>query len=168
MTDHSKPFWKVAKLLKKRPTPVPPLKVNGALLVSPQEKVNAIAGKLVEAHHHGAGMVSPHEAAVQQSMRELDDLTNAVPFPGRITENELRAAVKSGRNMKAPGEDGIFNLVLKKLTGKAYRVLAAVFTRCLQLSYFPTRWKMGKVIPILKPGKDPTQPSSYRPPVSGQ
>ncbi|KAL9700569.1 hypothetical protein quinque_004010 [Culex quinquefasciatus] len=55
-TDHSKPFWKVAKLLKKRPSPVPPLKVYGDLLVSPQEKVNAIAGKLVEAHHLGAGM----------------------------------------------------------------------------------------------------------------
>ncbi|KAL9702246.1 hypothetical protein quinque_005764 [Culex quinquefasciatus] len=93
MTDHSKPFWKVAKLLKKRPSPVPPLKVNGDLLVSPQEKVNAIAGKLVEAHHLGAGMVSPHEAAVQQSMRELDDQTNAAPFPGRVTEDEVRAAV---------------------------------------------------------------------------
>ncbi|GBM46000.1 RNA-directed DNA polymerase from mobile element jockey [Araneus ventricosus] len=29
--------------------------------------------------------------------------------------------------------------------------------------YFPTRWKTATVIPILKPGKDPTVPDSYRP-----
>lgn len=80
-----------------------------------------------------------------------------------MTEGEVQAALKSSKNMKAPGNDGIFNLVLKKLSGKAYRFLATIFTRCFQLHHFPTRWKLGKVIPILKPGKDPTAPSSYRP-----
>ena len=107
-------------------------------------------------------MDSPHEAAVQQTIRQLDQTVDA-PFAGRITEDEVRAAVKRGKNMKAPGNDGIFNLVLKKLSNKAYRHLAAIFTRCFELDYFPTRWKQGKIIPIPKPGKDPTNPSSYRP-----
>ncbi|GBN54258.1 RNA-directed DNA polymerase from mobile element jockey, partial [Araneus ventricosus] len=33
----------------------------------------------------------------------------------------------------------------------------------LLIGNFPTRWKTAVVIPILKPGKDPTLPASYRP-----
>lgn len=164
LNDNSRPFWKVAKILKKRPTAVPPLKDDtGGILVSPLEKANAIASKLVEAHNLGAGMVSPHEDAVQRTINQLDEQVDDAPFVGQVTEDEVRAAVKRGKNMKAPGNDAIFNLVLKKLSGKAFRFLAAIFTRCFQLNYFPTRWKTGKVIPIPKPGKDPTVPSSYRP-----
>ncbi|GBN48317.1 RNA-directed DNA polymerase from mobile element jockey [Araneus ventricosus] len=32
----------------------------------------------------------------------------------------------------------------------------------MTIGHFPTKWKTATVIPILKPGKDPTQPSSYR------
>ena len=65
--------------------------------------------------------------------------------------------------MKAPGFDGVFNLVLKNLGPTALSVVEKVFNRCLELAYFPTKWKLAKVIPILKPGKDPTCPKSYRP-----
>jgi hypothetical protein len=34
---------------------------------------------------------------------------------------------------------------------------------CFKYSYFPTAWKQANVIPILKPGKDPSDPKSYRP-----
>ncbi|GFR22688.1 RNA-directed DNA polymerase from mobile element jockey [Trichonephila clavata] len=31
-----------------------------------------------------------------------------------------------------------------------------------KLRYFPKSWKTAVIIPILKPGKDPTDPESYR------
>lgn len=65
--------------------------------------------------------------------------------------------------MKAPGFDGIFNLILKHLNIKVYELLSTIFNRCLELHYFPSSWKVAKIIPIRKPGKDPTLPSSYRP-----
>lgn len=164
MRDHMRPFWKVAKVLKKRPQAVPPLKDNtGSILVTPAEKANAIACKLVEAHNLGANMVSPHEETVRETINQLDQRIDEAPFPSQVTENEVRTAVKRGKNMKAPGDDRIYNLVLKNISAKAYRFLADIFTRCFQLGYFPTRWKIGKIVPILKPGKDPTSPASYRP-----
>ncbi|GBN05578.1 RNA-directed DNA polymerase from mobile element jockey [Araneus ventricosus] len=33
----------------------------------------------------------------------------------------------------------------------------------MTIGHFPTRWKTATVVPILKPGKDPTDTSSYRP-----
>lgn len=161
--DYSKPFWKIAKILKQKPKAIPPLKTEiGEILVSCAEKASAIARKLVEAHNLGSRITSPHEAAVQQTAAELNE-RNESPFTGQISDDDVEIAVKLGKNMKAPGNDGIFNLVLKKLSRKSYRFLAAIFTKCFQLEYFPTRWKIGKVIPILKPGKDPTLPTSYRP-----
>lgn len=103
-------------------------------------------------------MVSPNEATVRRTINQLDEVGGA-PFTGQVNEVEVRSTVKRGKNKKAPGNDGIFNLALKKLSGKALRFLAAVSTRCFQLNHFPARWKTEKVIPILTPGKDPTAPT---------
>ena len=100
---------------------------------------------------------------VRQTITQLEHQIHEIPPASRVSEREVREAIKRGKNMKAPGNDVIFNLILKKLSSKAYGFLAAIFTRCFQLFYFPSRWKTGKVIPILKPGKDPTLPTSYRP-----
>lgn len=163
MEHLSRPFWKTAKILKQKPKALPPLKDDSEeLLVSPIEKANAIASKLIEAHSLGNTMVSPHETAVRQTSMELSERNDDMTFD-EITEDDVCNAVKKAKNMKAPGNDAIFNLVLKKLSSKSYRYLAAIFNSCFRLNHFPTRWKTGKVIPILKPGKDPTLPKSYRP-----
>jgi hypothetical protein len=41
--------------------------------------------------------------------------------------------------------------------------LVKLFNRCFHLAYFPAKWKNAKVIPILKPEKNPADASSYRP-----
>jgi hypothetical protein len=41
--------------------------------------------------------------------------------------------------------------------------LTCLFNSCLKLSYFPTKWKHAKVIPIPKPNKDHSDPSNFRP-----
>lgn len=43
MSPFAKPFWKVVEILMTKTHPVPPLKLNDNLLVSPGEKTNAIA-----------------------------------------------------------------------------------------------------------------------------
>ena len=58
--------------------------------------------------------------------------------------------------MKAPGFDSIFNILLKRLHTLAIELLANVFKKFMELGHFPDCWKCAKVIPILKPGKDPT------------
>lgn len=108
-------------------------------------------------------MVSPMEASVSESVSQLAAAPSELPEEHKITLDELVNAIKSTKNMKAPGFDGLFNIVLKKLGPKAYTLLVNVFNRCLELGYFPSAWKRSKVVPILKPGKDPTSPSSYRP-----
>ncbi|GFW35940.1 RNA-directed DNA polymerase from mobile element jockey [Trichonephila clavipes] len=41
--------------------------------------------------------------------------------------------------------------------------LTNIITNIIKLGYFPLKWKTAAVIPILKPGKDPTKADSFRP-----
>lgn len=86
-----------------------------------------------------------------------------VPENKKVSVEEVQAALKCSKNMKAPGFDSIFNLVLKNLSLSTLTHIVNIFNKCLDLNYFPSCWKMAKIVPILKPGKDPTSPKSYRP-----
>ena len=43
------------------------------------------------------------------------------------------------------------------------KTVSKLFNCCLTNGYFPKVFKNAKVIPILKNGKDPKNPTSYRP-----
>ena len=163
LPDYSRPFWKVSKILKSKPKQIPPLKTSAdaPLLITPSEKVNAIGEHFLSSHLLGSCMQSPLESRVAQSIQELDASEAAVEH--MITPEQITSVLKGSKNMKAPGFDGIFNIVMKRLSFKVIRLLANIFSTCLEIHYFPSMWKTAKVIPIIKPGKDPTSPASYRP-----
>lgn len=163
LPNYSRPFWRLTKVLKTKPKPIPPLRIANEVYITPTEKANSISEHFMASHNLGRDMVSPMEASVSESVSQLAAAPSELPEEHKITLDELVNAIKSTKNMKAPGFDGLFNIVLKKLGPKAYTLLVNVFNRCLELGYFPSAWKRSKVVPILKPGKDPTSPSSYRP-----
>ena len=55
------------------------------------------------------------------------------------------------------------NMALRHLPDRALTFLMVVFNAVLRLQYYPSVWKQARVISILKPGKNLTLPSSYRP-----
>lgn len=103
------------------------------------------------------------EASVAQYVALLDNVPSEFPADRKVTIDEVAQIIKSSRNIKAPGFDGHFNLVLKNFEPKSISLLAKIFNRCLEIGYFPSSWKLPKVVPIPKPGKDPTNPANYRP-----
>ncbi|XP_058448904.1 uncharacterized protein LOC131428864 [Malaya genurostris] len=136
---------------------------NNDILVTPFEKATAIGEHILRSHNLGNSVVSPMEDAVRETMSTLRNTRCYVPENVKVKPEQVAATVKASKNMKAPGFDSIFNLTLKKLSHQTYTFIANVFNRCLDLNYFPSEWKIAKVVPLLKPSKDPTNPSSYRP-----
>ena len=53
--------------------------------------------------------------------------------------------------------------MLKELSRNGFHALTQIYNACLRLEYFPRYWKIGQIIMIAKPGKDPTEVTSYRP-----
>ena len=64
---------------------------------------------------------------------------------------------------KASGYDDISNRLLKNIPEIALLSLVDIFNACLKIGYFPDEWKIGKIIPIPKPGKDHSLAGSFRP-----
>jgi hypothetical protein len=76
--------------------------------------------------------------------------------------DEILLAVGLSRNT-SPGPDGIHNQMLSHLSPSAKEFFLSLFNRIWDEHCFPSSWREGFVIPMLKPGKDRTLPSSYRP-----
>jgi hypothetical protein len=82
--------------------------------------------------------------------------------PQLTTPDEVRENIRGLKASKGPGPNGTPNRSLKHLPMRAVSLLALIFNAVLRTRHFPQSWKHARVISILKPGKDPTLPSSYR------
>ncbi len=81
-----------------------------------------------------------------------------------ITSREIENAIRKAAPNKAPGPDGIPNLILHQTLTLLLPHLHKLFNSCLQEGYFPAHFKDSTTVVLRKPGKDDyTQPKSYRP-----
>jgi hypothetical protein len=132
------------------------------IALSDSEKTKALADSL-EAQFQPVNDLSDPAVIgmVNEAMREYEYAPASKP---ELTSPSEVLQVIRGLNVgKAPGSNGISNRVLRYLPGRAITFLTKVFNTVLRRKYFPSAWKHARVVSILKPGENPTLPSSYRP-----
>ena len=76
---------------------------------------------------------------------------------------ELDAVLAKLKTGTAAGYDNLFPEFLLHLGPGSKRWFTQFLSRVLLESSLPRFWRQAKVIALLKPGKDPTLPASYRP-----
>ena len=79
-----------------------------------------------------------------------------------VNESEIRNILENLQINKAPGQDGVGNIILKNLSQSLPKSLLLLFQTCLNKSSFPNTWKTCQVTPIFKDG-DKTSIDCYRP-----
>ena len=84
-------------------------------------------------------------------------------YEEEITWEELLRAIKTAKSDKAPGEDTIPYEFIKELGPKARQFILHLYTEIWGGKPIPQRWRTAVILPLLKDGKDPALPSSYRP-----
>ena len=75
---------------------------------------------------------------------------------------ELKKAIVRARQT-TPGEDGVCYAMLEHMTENSLSVVLKLFNRVWDSGQLPSVWKQAIIIPVPKPGKDPSDPSIYRP-----
>lgn len=80
-----------------------------------------------------------------------------------ITSDEVVTASKKLKNKKAPGLDGIPVEVIKIVAEELPEVMSVVLNNIYRTARMPIEWKTARLILVPKPGKDPSDPSAYRP-----
>lgn len=98
----------------------------------------------------------------RQPELQIGDFGTDEPIPP-ITLEELKTACSRLRNKKAPGPDGIPNIALKRAINIAPEMFLHMYNRCVQEGHFPTKWKLQRLVLLLKGKKPPDEPSAYRP-----
>uniref|UniRef100_A0A671QSF3 Reverse transcriptase domain-containing protein n=1 Tax=Sinocyclocheilus anshuiensis TaxID=1608454 RepID=A0A671QSF3_9TELE len=74
---------------------------------------------------------------------------------------ELRRAIISARQT-TPGRDGVCYKMLAYMTDNTLEIVLKLFNLIWDTGQLPLDWKQAIIVPVLKPGKTPSDPSSYR------
>ena len=80
-----------------------------------------------------------------------------------ITTSQVQAAIKKSKNSKALGPDNLSPLMLKQIGPQAIAYLTNLFNNVVNQAIIPPKWKVGRIIPLLKPNKPADEGASYRP-----
>jgi hypothetical protein len=83
-----------------------------------------------------------------------------------VTIRDIARALSGIQPWKAPGDDLIPTGLIKACGKPLYQILAILYTRCLELQWYPERFKKAKTVVLTKPGKPPDTyrtPKGYRP-----
>lgn len=160
----SKNMWQITKRLKgKTDNNASKINISGRLAVDDTDRANCVAEIFEKSHSLTSKLKDPNDKEVKNTVNSFYSFSRFTNQTKPIECNELQAIIRSLKPFKAPGLDGIQNILLKNLPSSAIAWLTHTFNKCLSLSYWPKSFKMAKVIPILKAGKNPSEASSYRP-----
>ena len=150
------------KRVMRVPTPSPPLVTPRGIALSYSEKAEALADNL---ETHFQPVTDPSVPAVIEivDVRLRSYFMAPASEPNLTNPEEVQDAIRGLKVSEAPGLNGIPNRALKHLTQRAVSLLVLICNAILLTHHFPTAWNHARVISILKQGKDPALPSSYRP-----
>lgn len=159
-------LWKIKKIFTKTCTNIPPLvKQPNQIAYSDQDKAELLADNFENIHNSTLSMGSKHhtykiekavKTFIQQTIIRETDID-------KVTTDEVYGYIKKLKNKKAPGIDGIPNVMIKKIPQIGIELLTYLINKTLELSYYPNIFKHAKLIPIPKPGKPTDLPINYRP-----
>ena len=84
------------------------------------------------------------------------------PLDLPLTMFELRKAIISAKQT-TPGKDLVCYKMLANMTDNTLRIILRLFNSIWDSGHLPSMWKHSIIVPVLKPGKEPSDPCSYRP-----
>ena len=147
-------LWRVTKKFKKSSEYIPPIKMqNNQWARSNQQKTDCFAEYLEQIF---SCKENQNNKLDKNPTMEDKDIKFA-------TIKEVYREIEALNSKKSPGYDLINGVVLKHLPRKGVLKITNIINASFRLQYMPQLWKVADVIMIPKPGKAPTEVTSYRP-----
>ena len=163
--DSIKDSWRKIGILKNshKSKDVTALKVGGRIIDDPQEIADNIARRIEDVSSETS--CSPeflrYKRLAEKKKINFSSRQNK-EYNDPLTKQELDAQLKELKD-SATGPDGVHNRMLKNLPEEAKDYLLKLMNKIWLDGEFPEEWRLAHIIPLLKEGKDPLDPASYRP-----
>lgn len=162
LNTEDKSLYGAARYFKRNRSNIPSLNGPTSIANTDHDKAEVIADSL-ELQFQPNNMIDIQaEQTVTQTIsdfRNRQHLNNTIQArPSMLIER-----IKTLKVNKAPGKEGITNKMVKNLPINIIFIFTNLINIILDLGHYPTEWKTAAILPILKPGKNPKIPVSYRP-----
>ena len=130
--NNTKPFWNFVKARRKDNVGVSPLKVNGRLFSNPENKVEI----LLQVQQFKSVFSSDND-----NLPPNTKATNAPPIqPIKISSQGVAKLLSDLQPHKAPGPDGLPNIVLKSCANNIAPALSLIYQKSLDTGTLPSDW----------------------------
>lgn len=139
-------LYKMVKNLKRENMTMPPLKRSNETAYTDNIKTEFLADNYESQFQENPTINLPFNEEIEDVVKSAfvaPQLCNFDP----VEPHEIISYIKKNKIKKTPGREGITNKMIKNFPP----------------NIFPKIWKVAVIIPIKKPGKDGSQPVSYRP-----
>ena len=160
-----KKIWSINRRISGKPTTTPTnhLIVNGTTIEQPTDIANFLASTISHnsSSDHYTEKFQRFEAHQEKRTIKFTS-NNQKSYNAPFSMTELQTALHKAHD-SAASPDNIHYQVLKHSPGAAKARYFESSTTCGSLGNSPKIWSETTIIPISKPGKDPTSPSNYRP-----
>ena len=135
--------------------PYPNLKSGQNTITSKKEVADIFV------RHYAQISTAKEEHRIPQNI-EKDNNSNDMAINQDFNMKELDDSVQLLEEGKSSGEDQIDNTILKHLPQATKQYLLHLFNKLWTEGTFPLEWKTSIILPVLKPGKEQTNPKYYR------
>ena len=163
----SKNLWEAVKIkafqVIKKQKGITSLSNNGVSVTKPDDIANTLNQFFIDKVKNivtnlfssSQDLLHNHKAEEPPNIEELELLELTMP--------QLHSYINKMKKTPSVGSDLISGIVLNDVFPSIQRVVLHLVNLSLCSGIFPVIFKKTKVVPILKKGKDPLPPSSYRP-----
>ena len=135
-----------------------PFFLQNVILTDPNDKAEALASHYSRLSNNSNYINLPNYEIIKNEAFKNNDQQYNKDF----TKDELLKCLHKTKNTSA-GSDQITYKLLKSLLDENIEELLNIYNQCFHTGQFPSVWKEGLVISILKPGKPKEEVTSYRP-----
>lgn len=117
-----------------------------------------------EVYYHEEDHQPFHEFLTRQTIDIKRNIRRKLVIMGKeeITSKEVKSHIQLLRN-SSPGADNVHNRWIKNYTELLVKHVTKLFNTILAQGHIPKAWKQANIILLLKPNKEKSDPSSYRP-----
>ena len=98
-----------------------------------------------------------------ENVSDIEDKDRTESLNEPFDLHELRRALREIKKHSAPGADRISYEMLQKLPKCSIKAVLKLYNQIWINDDFPVSWRHAIIVPVLKSGKDPMNPASYRP-----
>ncbi|PNF20480.1 RNA-directed DNA polymerase from mobile element jockey [Cryptotermes secundus] len=155
-------IWKAVKKNKHITTPSPPLLTpQGTWASTNSTKAHTFANHLASVFQpHPSNNLPEEENSIINYLESPYQLDPPLP---RFKQSEVKTIIKTLYPKTSPGYDLITGKILQELPPAGIKYITQLINSSILIGYFPDQWKVAQIILLLKPGKPPHVPASYRP-----